>query len=215
MNKFKIGSHLIDNKNSCIIVAEIGPNHNGNFKRAIELIDLAKKSGCEAVKFQYRLADEELTDKKSKSYFFNKARYDFIKRVQEFSFKEHQKLRLYCKKRKLLYICSVFSEKSLDLLLKLKPDAIKVPSGELNNLWLLNKLLIVKEPIIISSGMSNEYEIQKILYLFRNKRNKVFLHCTSEYPTKIKDVNLNFIKKIQNEYKVFAGLSDHSKKLTF
>ena len=130
---------MIGDEKRCMIVAEIGPNHNGNFKQALNLINLAKKSGCDAVKFQYRLADYELIDKKSRSYYFNKPRYKFIKNVQEFSAKQHKKLREHCRKKKLIYICSVFSEKSLELLLKINPDAIKVPSGELNNLWLLDR----------------------------------------------------------------------------
>ena len=101
MKNFKIGKHLISDENNCMIVAEIGPNHNGSFEKAIKLINLAKNSGCDAVKFQYRLADYELTDKKSKSYYFDKPRYEFIKKVQEFSFKQHKKLRNYCKKKRL------------------------------------------------------------------------------------------------------------------
>lgn len=213
MKNFKIGKHLISDENNCMIVAEIGPNHNGSFEKAIRLINLAKDSGCDAVKFQYRLADYELTDKKSKSYYFDKPRYEFIKKVQEFSFKQHKKLRNYCKKKKIIYICSVFSEKSLQLLLKLNPDAIKVPSGELNNLWMLEKLSKVKKPIIISSGMSSKEEIEKVLKLFIKKRNKILLHCTSEYPTKLEDVNLKFIQEISKKYKIYSGLSDHTKNL--
>lgn len=213
MKKFKIGDHTISDANNCLIVAEIGPNHNGSFKKALKLVDLAKKAGCDAVKFQYRLADYELTDKFTKSYYFNRPRYDFIKKIQEFSFKEHNILRNYCKKKNLIYICSVFSEESLKQLLKLKPDAIKVPSGELNNLWMLEKLSKTKIPVIISSGMSGLNEIKKVLNLFKNKTNKVFLHCTSEYPTKIEDVNLKFIKFISDKYKIFSGLSDHSRNL--
>ncbi len=213
MKKFNIGSHVIGDKKNCMIVAEIGPNHNGNFKNALNLINLAKKSGCDAVKFQYRLADYELVDKKSRSYYFNKPRYEFIKKVQEFSEKQHKKLREYCRKKKLIYICSVFSEKSLELLLKIKPDAIKVPSGELNNLWLLEKLTKIKEPVIISSGMSELDEIQKVLSLFRNKYKKILLHCTSEYPTKVEDINLKFINEIEKELKIYSGLSDHSRNL--
>lgn len=213
MKKFKIGKHTISDVNSCLIVAEIGPNHNGNFKKALKLIELAKKSGCDAVKFQYRLADYELTDKNSKSYYFNKPRYEFIKKIQEFSFDQHRKIRNYCKKKEIIYICSVFSEKSLQNLLKLKPDAIKVPSGELNNLWMLEKLSKIREPIIISSGMSNYNEITKVLSLFKKKKNKIFLHCTSEYPTKINDINLKFINFIKEKFQIFSGLSDHSRNL--
>lgn len=204
---------MIGDEKRCMIVAEIGPNHNGNFKQALNLINLAKKSGCDAVKFQYRLADYELIDKKSRSYYFNKPRYKFIKNVQEFSAKQHKKLREHCRKKKLIYICSVFSEKSLELLLKINPDAIKVPSGELNNLWLLDRLAKIKEPVIISSGMSELNEIKKVLNLFKKKQNKILLHCTSEYPTKIEDINLKFINEIENNLKVFSGLSDHSRNL--
>ena len=213
MNNFKIGKHLIDNGNNCMIVAEIGPNHNGSIDKAIELINLAKNVGCDAVKFQYRLADYELTDKKSKSYYFNKPRYEFIKKIQEFSFEQHKKIRNYCKKKKINYICSVFSEKSLKLLLKLEPEAIKVPSGELNNLWLLEKLSKIKKPVIISSGMSTNQEIEKVLRIFKKKKNKILLHCTSEYPTKIEEINLKFIKKINKNFKIHSGLSDHSRNL--
>ena len=201
-------------KKNCQVIAEIGPNHNGSFKRAIDLIDNAKKAGCHGVKFQYRIADEELFDKSTKSYYYNESRYNFIKRVQEFSFDEHLRLRRYVKEKNMFYVCSVFSEASIKLVTKLKPDAIKIPSGEVNNLLLLSKLKNFKEPIIISSGMSTELEINNSFSLLKSFSSKlIILHCLSEYPTKTEDMNLSYIKKLQDKHKTYVGLSDHSRNI--
>jgi N,N'-diacetyllegionaminate synthase len=201
-------------KKKCITIAEIGPNHNGSLKRAYKLIDSAHTTGCSGVKFQYRIADEELIDKHTKSYYYNESRYNFIKRVQEFSHQEHMDLREYVRKKNMYYVCSVFSEESIKRVKSLKPDAIKIPSGEVNNLLLLKKLKNFRGPIIISSGMSSEYEIDVSIKLLKSLTSKIIiLHCLSEYPTKTEDMNLSYIKKLKDRYSLHVGLSDHSRNI--
>ena len=113
----------------------------------------------------------------------------------------------------MFYVCSVFSEASIKLVTKLKPDAIKIPSGEVDNLLLLSKLKNFK-PIIISSGMSTELEINNSLNLLKSFSSKlIILHCLSEYPTKTEDMNLSYIKKLQDKHKTYVGLSDHSRNI--
>ena len=197
----------------CIIVAEIGPNHNGNFKEACSLVKLAKISNCDAVKFQYRIADEEIFDKSSKSYYFNESRYNFIKKIQEFTFSEHKKLRKLVKDLGLYYICSVFSNKALAYLIKLSPDAIKIPSGEIDNIFLLEKIAKTNFPVVMSSGMSYIDEITKAIKIVKKKSRLVLLHCTSEYPTNLEDMNLKFINFLKSKYNCFVGISDHSRNI--
>ena len=211
----KVNDHDVGINSSCIIVAEIGPNHNGSFDLAIEMIKLAKKAGCDAVKFQYRNADEEIFDKKSSSYYFSMSRYDFIKTVQEFTHEQHEKLRRLCKDLNLIYICSVMTDVLIDAVASLKPDFIKIPSGEVNNPWLVEKAIKTNIPLVISSGMSNEEEINTTVSMVQELKqpNLILLHCLSEYPTKLEDMNLRYLDKLQEKYGCLVGLSDHSKQI--
>ena len=111
-------------------------------------------------------------------------RYDFIKRVQEFPHDVHQSIREYTKKIGLLYICSVFSMEAVEWVADLEPDAFKIPSGEVNNPWIVESLSKMKQPVISSTGMSSIEEIDNLVAEFsKNRMKPILLHCVSEYPT--------------------------------
>ena len=195
----------------CFFIAEIGPNHNGSLENAKKLIFEAKKSGCDAIKFQYHIADEEIADKSTKIPWANFRRYDFIKQVQEFSYEEHFILRKYTKKMGLEYISSPFNIKAAKNLLKLGVDAFKIASGEITNYKLIEFCLKSKKPVIVSTGMSDDAEIEQTMLFINKFRNKkiILMQCTSQYPTLIKDVNLSVISLFKEKYNVIVGLSDH------
>ena len=147
----------------CLVVAEVGPNHNGDPDQALALVDAAAQAGCDAVKFQYHIAEAEIFDRTTKSYYYDETRYDFIKRVQEFPHEVHGRIRDRAKEHRMLYLCSVFSEAAVERVAALDPDAFKLPSGEIGNPWLLEQVARTGKPIVASSGMSDAGEIDAMM----------------------------------------------------
>ena len=201
-----------------IIIAEAGVNHNGNLKLAYKMIDIAAKAKADFVKFQ-TFSPSELVQKN-----FGLARYqlnstkvsnqrDLLKKYT-LSEDDHKKLILRCKKRKIAFLSSPFDIKSVDLLKKLKLKIIKIPSGEITNIPYLQHIGKLNKKIILSTGMANEKEIQialKTLLIFGTKKNNIsLLHCSTEYPATLNNLNLNSITYIKKKFKVNVGYSDHS-----
>ncbi len=203
--------------NKTYIIAEIGPNHNGSFQKAKKMISLLKNSGVDAIKFQ--LANPE------KVYSKNSFKADYqikntekgsiidMSRKYQLSKKDHIKLANLCYKNKIDYLCSAFDKESLEFLVKkIKIKYIKVPSGEITSLDILDYISKLKKKIILSTGMASIDEIKDaIKKLNKNHRkNIVILHCVSSYPTDKKDLNLNVIREFQKIFKIDIGFSDHS-----
>jgi sialic acid synthase SpsE len=210
---FKMGGRKVGDGSACIVVAEIGPNHNGDPEAARELVRAAARAGCDAVKFQYRIADAEIFDRETKSYYFDEPRYNFIKRVQELPHKTHAALRKEAKKLGMLYLCSAMSEEGIDRVAELDPDALKIPSGEVGNPWLLERAGKTNVPVVASSGMSPLAEIDAMMKtLGEHCRRVVLLHCLSEYPTAVEDMNLRMLPMLAARFGCPVGLSDHSRR---
>ena len=197
MNSFK-------NLKKTFFIAEIGNNHEGSFKNAIKLIDQAKKSGADAVKFQTF----------DTNYFINrleKKRFDKLKSF-ELTKKDFKRLSIYSKKKGLKFISTPFDFGSAKFLSKIV-HAFKISSGD-NNFYELIKLCAsFKKPLIISTGMLNLLEIKNILKIlkkikFPNKK-LAFLHCVSDYPVKDEEANLLSIKYLKEKLPVTIGYSDH------
>lgn len=203
----------LDNLKKPFIIAEIGINHEGNFKTAKKLIFNAKMCGADAVKFQV-FNPNTLASKKSKKSSFQKKSIGeeslekMWKRLS-LSFKEFEILRKYAKKIKIKFICTAFDFESLNIVKKLKVDAIKIASSDITDVPLIEKLSKIKKPIILSTGMSKTFEIKKILKILR--KNKVaILHCISLYPCNFKEAHLNRIIALKNKFKKYTiGYSDH------
>ena len=190
------------------IIAELGSVHDGKFYLAKKLIKLAAASGANVVKFQMHIAEEEtLQNAPSPNYFKSERRFDYFKRTA-FKFNEWKKLKEICKNYKVEFLCSPFSEKAVDILEKLKVDSYKVPSGELTNLPLLERLKKTKKHIYLSTGMSNWKEITIATKLL--KRNYTLLQCSSIYPCPLEQVGLNVLFEMKKKYKCEIGFSDHT-----
>jgi sialic acid synthase SpsE len=210
---FKIGPRRVAFGEPCIVVAEIGPNHNGDAEVARRLVRAAAEAGCDAVKFQYRIAEAEIFDRTTKSYYYDEPRYDFIRRVQELPHKVHASLRREAKKHRMLYLCSAMSEEGIDRIADLHPDGLKIPSGEVGNPWLLERAGKTGLPIVASSGMSPQAEIDAMMKtLGQHSDQVVLLHCLSEYPTPLEDMNLRVLPMLAERYGCPVGLSDHSRR---
>ena len=205
------------NNNKTFVIAEAGSNHLQDLKRAYELVDIAKRSGADAIKFQSFTADEIAT----KNFKFNKIKnkfkkfsnnlYDFYKKFElpeEFNFK----ISKYCKKKNILFLTSVFGKESLLLSYNLS-SIIKIASFEANYYELFDDIIKLKKPIIVSTGCSSENHILKIKNFFSKKKytNFAILHCGSAYPLNYKDANLNYIKRLKKIFPINTiGYSDHT-----
>lgn len=201
----------------CLIIAEIGVNHDGDYQKAKRLIKVAKLAGADIAKFQTFKA-EEITTKKAPTAVYQKktkfkTQFEMLKKL-ELSDHTFIKLSKYCKKIGIEFCTSFFSEKKLGLIKKLNLKRIKIPSGEITNFFLLKNLGRFNKKIILSTGMSNLKEISNAIKLINKngtkKKNITLLHCNTEYPTPIKDVNLRAIKKLKRLFKVNVGYSDHT-----
>ena len=200
-----------------LIIAEVGPNHNGRLDLAYKLIDTAVKIGADIVKFQTSIprlgiskfaqkADYQKSDNKNESQ---------LKMAEKISLKleDFYKLKKYCIKKKIEFLSTPFDFESIELLKKLKVKRIKIPSGEINNLPYLIEVAKLKKEIILSTGMSSLKEVKSALKIIKkySKKSKItVLHCTTQYPAPFKDVNLNVIKTLRKELKCDIGYSDHS-----
>ncbi len=205
-------------QNKTIIIAEAGVNHNGNINMAKKLIDVASKAGADYVKFQTFDVDH-LILQNTKTAIYQKrnlksniSQYLMLKKYQlpENSYKEIIK---YSSKKKIKFLSTAFDLKSLNFLNKFKLDFIKIPSGEITNYPLLKKISKLKKKILLSTGMATIKEIKQALKVLGKRKNDIIiLHCTSDYPAYLNDLNLNFIKTLKKlGYQV--GYSDHSSSI--
>lgn len=199
------------------IIAEAGVNHNGNIKLAKELIEKAAWAGADAVKFQSFKA-EKLVSKHAEKAEYQKettgndeSQFDMIKKL-ELDYEKHQELIDYCEKNNIMFLSSAFDLESIDLLNNLQMGIWKIPSGEITNLPYLRKIGKLNKKTILSTGMANLGEIEKALNILKEAGTTdiTVLHCNTEYPTPMKDVNLNAMNTIRDEFKVKVGYSDHT-----
>ena len=203
------------------IIAEAGVNHNNKIKYAKQLVDIAKKSGADAVKFQvfktenYIKENAPLANYQKKNSKF-KTQFDMIKSL-ELSEKNLLVLINYCKKKKIKFLASPFDLWGIEFLKKNKIPIIKIPSGEINNIPYLEKVGSLKRKVILSTGMSVIEEISIAINILKKNGTKLkditLLQCNTEYPTKLEHTNLKVLNTFKEKFKVKIGLSDHSNSL--
>jgi len=192
-----------------MLIAEIGSVHDGSFGNAKKLINLAKKCGADAVKFQTHIAEAESTkDAPSPSYFSEEQRYDYFLRTS-FSIEQWNALREYAGHMKILFISSPFSLEAVDLLEEVGLEIIKIPSGELSNTPLLERIRDRKKKILLSTGMSTWAEIDEAMNVLKGE-DVTLMQCSSIYPCPLEKVGLNVISEMKVRYGVEVGFSDHT-----
>ncbi len=190
------------------IIAELGSVHDGSIGNAMKLIELAAKKGADIVKFQLHLSKEEMVDSaESPPYFSSETRKDYFDRIQ-FSPLQLKKLIKHCKKHNVVFLCSPFSLRAVEILMQLNVSSFKIASGEVNNLYLLEKIAKTKKKIYLSTGMSNYKDIHRAVNIFKNNDLTV-MQCTSQYPCSIDKVGLNNLKIFKKKFKCNIGFSDH------
>ena len=200
------------NKNTYII-AEIAQAHDGSLGMIHSYIDALKPTGVNAVKFQFHSADHESSIHEKFRVPFSvqdKSRYEYWKRM-EFTLEQWFGIKKHCDQMGIDFICSVFSNYSIDILEKINNKIYKIPSGELSNFLMLNKLSKLNKKTILSTGLSDFKEIGEAVNILKNKSKEIMLmQCTTEYPTKPNDIGLENINILKKKYNLKVGLSDHS-----
>ncbi len=199
--EFKIKNKKYNSRNT-LIIAEAGSNHNQSFYLAKKLIDIAAKTGCDAVKFQLFKADKIIQKKFSGWSILNKL---------ELNDKWLKPLKKYANKKKLFFGVSPFDLQSLSKIKKINVDFIKIASTEIQDLTLIEKAAKIKKPLILSTGAANTVDISTAYQAINKKhKNFAFLHTVSIYPANVSQLNLNAIETMKTFFGVPIGFSDHS-----
>lgn len=204
-----------------IIIAEAGVNHNGSIELAKKLVDAAVEAGVDYVKFQTFDAKKIASKNAKKAEYQNinmnsstsSSQQAMLSKL-ELSKDAHYQLMDYCQSRNIRFFSTAFDLDSLEFLAKLNLGLWKIPSGEITNYPYLCRIAKTKSPVILSTGMSTVDEIEdavKVLVDNGTPKDKItILHCNTEYPTPMKDVNLRAMNYIKNKIGVKVGYSDHT-----
>tara|TARA_Y100000994_G_scaffold247613_1_gene253351 strand:- start:242 stop:1105 length:864 start_codon:yes stop_codon:yes gene_type:complete len=213
----KLGNRTLTKDSNAYIIAEIGINHNGNIDIAKKLIDVAKKAGCDAVKFQKRNPDVCVPEKQKS--IMRETPWGYISYLDykykvEFEKEEYDIIDEYCKKNAIHWFASPWDVDSVNFLSQYNIPALKVPSASLNDKELLLAMAKTNIPIIISTGMSTQNEVDEAVSILKDSQLAV-LHCVSTYPTPTNELNLNVIKTFQSKYpNLIIGYSGHETGLS-
>lgn len=206
-------------KNKTLIIAEAGVNHNGSVETALKLIDVAADAGADIVKFQTFKAKNLVTESAKMADYqktnlgTEQTQLEMLKKL-ELSFEDHRLLVERCQKRGIRFLSTAFDFESLDFLKTLKMGLWKIPSGEITNLPYLEIIAKQGDPVIISTGMADYQEVEESVRVLLNvglpKDRITVLHCNTEYPTPMNDVNLNAMKALGDRLGLAYGYSDHT-----
>jgi N,N'-diacetyllegionaminate synthase len=202
-----------------IIIAEAGVNHNGSMELAKKLIDEARLAGADFIKFQTFITELNISKDAKKSVYQEEStgkwetQFEMVKKL-ELSFNDFFELKHYCEKVGIEFLSTGFDKPSVDFLDSLNPSFYKIPSGEITNKPYLQHIAQKGKNIILSTGMSTNGEIEAAIAVIEAEgiaRDRItVLHCNTEYPTPMNDVNLLAMNHIARELGVKVGYSDHT-----
>jgi N,N'-diacetyllegionaminate synthase len=202
-----------------LIIAEAGVNHNGDISLAKKLIDVASEAGADYVKFQTFKASKLVTKNATRADYQNTntgnndSQYEMLKKL-ELSNQDHLDLMGYCKTKNIKFLSTGFDLESLMFLSEIGITLSKIPSGEITNLPYLEKVAKLYSEFILSTGMANMQEVKDAYQVLVNAgvdSSKItILHCNTEYPTPMQDVNLKAMLHIEKELGTAIGYSDHT-----
>ncbi|NLY45187.1 MAG: N-acetylneuraminate synthase [Tissierella sp.] len=203
---------------SVYIIAEAGVNHNGSLDLAKKLVDKAKESGADCIKFQTFVSSNLVSKDASKAEYqkqitgSEESQYQMLRKL-ELSFEDFKVLNEYCKEKDIEFASTAFDLDSLEFLNQLDMPFWKIPSGEITNLPYLIKIASTKKTIIMSTGMSTLDEVRDAMRVLRDNgaSDIILLHCTTEYPAPYEEINLKAMATIGEEFDISVGYSDHTK----
>ena len=202
-----------------LVIAEAGVNHNGSIDTARRLIDVAADASANYVKFQTFKADQLVAKHADKAEYQkdvtdkDESHYEMIKKL-ELDRAAHEELILYCEQKGIQFLSTAFDRNSVDLLDELNISLYKIPSGEITSLPYLRHIGKIGKPVILSTGMATLKEVEDALNVLEEagtpKDEVTVLHCNTEYPTPMEDVNLTAMLTLRDELGVKVGYSDHT-----
>lgn len=199
------------------IIAEAGVNHNGDIKLAKELVDAAAGSKADAVKFQTFIGECCISENAAKAKYQeettgnSESQLEMIKKL-ELPFDAFAELKDYCEKKNIMFLSTPFDLPSVEFLNNIGLEIFKIPSGEITNYPLLKKIGQLKKKVIMSTGMSSMEEIHSAVDVLKGEGTTdiSLLHCNTQYPTPMKDVNLRAMLALKEEFGMPVGYSDHT-----
>lgn len=203
-----------------IIIAEAGVNHNGSMEMARQLVDAAAEAGVDYVKFQTFKADRLVTREARQAEYQKRnigdgadSQYEMLRKL-ELSEEDHRELKDYCRQKGVRFLSTAFDLESVDFLHGLCPGLWKIPSGEITNYPYLRKIAGYNEEVVMSTGMSTDEDVENALFALRENGQDLekvtLLHCNTQYPTPMEDVNLLAMNSLRRFVKR-VGFSDHTR----
>lgn len=202
-----------------LVIAEAGVNHNGDIEKALALVDVASRAGADFVKFQTFRADDLVTESAIKAayqrtnYGAAESQHQMLKRL-ELSPEMHEQIIYHCNLRGIKFLSTGFDIKTVEFLDSLGLPIVKIPSGEITNLPYIRYVGSLGRDIILSTGMATLEEIESAIRALEeagtSKDKITVLHCTTEYPAPMSEVNLSAMLTIQKAFGVTVGYSDHT-----
>lgn len=205
------------NKDSCLIIAEAGVNHNGKLDLALKLCDAAKEAGADVVKFQTWKTEKIITQNVAQADYqttntgIEESQFDMLKRL-ELTYDDFKKIKEHCDDIGIIFSSTADEEESLDFLIELGIPFIKIGSGDVGNISFLRYMGSKKLPIIMSTGMSSLADVDISINALREggAEDISILHCTTNYPCPYKDVNLKSMLTLKDAFHLPVGYSDHT-----
>lgn len=203
-----------------IIIAEAGVNHNGNYEMALRMVDEAKRAGADYVKFQTAKPELVISTFAPKAEYQKETTGDGESQLEmckaiHLPLTDYKPLKEYCDRVGIGFMSTPFDLVSIDVLEPLDMDYYKIPSGEITNLPYLRKIAAKRRPVIMSTGMSDLPEIEAAMKVLEDggltREQIILLHCNTQYPTPMADVNLRAMLDIRDSLHVRVGYSDHTK----
>lgn len=208
---------MIKQKKGVYIIAEAGVNHNGSVEIAKKMVEKAKEAQVDAIKFQTFITEKEISKKVAMAEYQKKntgeeiTQYEMVKRL-ELEFENFVEIKNYCDEKEIDFLSTPYDYKSAAFLNDIV-NVFKIPSGEITNLPFIEYIARFNKPIILSTGMSYLSEIEKAIGIIKENQNNVelyILHCTSNYPCPMLEVNLKAMNTLGNAFKIPVGYSDHT-----
>jgi N-acetylneuraminate synthase/N,N'-diacetyllegionaminate synthase len=220
VRKIKIANKIIGDGEPVFIIAEAGVNHQGSFGLAKKLIDVAKEAGADAVKFQTFKAKDVVTNNLEMAEYQKKnvgekgSQFEMLKKL-ELSHGDFIGLKEYADKKGIIFLSTPDTEEDVYFLERMVP-AYKIGSADLTNHPLLEKVARKKKPIILSTGTATLKEVEEAVSVIKTQGNGkiILLHCTTNYPCPLKEVNLRAIETLRKKFKCLVGYSDHTLGMT-
>ena len=218
-DNIKINKHILGKNSKCFIIAEAGVNHNGDINLAKQLVFEAKKAGADCVKFQTFKADQVVTEDAPKAMYQikntdpNEKQIEMLRKL-ELSKEAYEELIKVCKEVDIVFMSTPYNNEDVEFLEKLNVEAYKLPSISITEPSFLEYIGKKNKPMIVSTGMATLEEVRNGVEAIISTGNKdiIILHCTTNYPTELNEVNMRAMKKIGDELKILYGYSDHTQE---